>query len=115
FAAISKAAGLGDKASYLVLSELARHLGQALAGVVNITGSTHVVVGGQLAAAGPTFLTDLASELRQRVMILLARNISVAYAALPAHAGAWGVAVQALETALADGTFLSGAKVAAHG
>src|SRR5690606_6109786 len=102
FVDICRAAGAGDKAAYLVLAELSAFLGQALASVINITGATHVVIGGQLAAAGTTFLNDLASEIRQRAMTLLTRDISVVYAALPSYAGAWGVALQALETVIDD-------------
>ncbi len=107
FADICRAAGAGDKAAYLVLAELASHLGQALASVINVTGSTHVVIGGQLSAAGDAFLNDLASEIRQRVMNLLTRDISVVYAALPAHAGALGAALLALELAIDDGYLLN--------
>src|SRR5690606_7823533 len=100
FADICSAAGAGDKAAYLVIAELAAYLGQALASVINVTGATHVVIGGQLAAAGATFRNDLASEIRKRAMTLLTRDISVVYASLPAHAGAWGVGLQALEAAI---------------
>lgn len=105
-ATICEAAQGGDKAALLVLKDLSRHLASALASAVNISGATHIVVGGQLAHAGASFLNDLTSELRLRSLTLLARNISVAFAELPDHAGAWGVAVQALEAALGQGHFL---------
>lgn len=113
FATICRAARDGDKAAYLVLEELVGHLGSALASVVNISGATHIVIGGQLSSAGDPFLNGLMSELRRRVLALLARRMSVSFAALPGHAGAWGVAVQALEFALADGHFLTSPPAAA--
>lgn len=107
FGTICSAAGSGDKAAYLVLAELAAYLGQALASVINITGATHVVIGGQLATAGVTFCNNLASAIRRGAISLLTQDISVVYASLPSHAGAQGVALQALELAIDDGAFLA--------
>jgi N-acetylglucosamine repressor len=106
FARICKASAAGDKSAYLVLSEIARCIAKALSSAVNITGATFILVGGQLRHAGPGFLTDLSGALRQRVIPALARHIQVEYAALPAHAGAWGVATQALDIAWREGSFI---------
>ncbi len=107
FTATCEAARDGDKVASLVLEELVVHLARALASVVNISGATHIVIGGQLASAGQPFLDRLMAELRLRSLALLGRQMSVAFASLPAHAGAWGVGVQALEEAIAQGRFLT--------
>jgi N-acetylglucosamine repressor len=101
----------GDKVAYLVLHELATHMGKALASAINITGTPHVIVGGELALAGEAFLADLRSELRKRVIGLLARRLQVRAAKLPKYAGAWGVAIQGLEKAWLEGGFLDKPKV----
>ena len=107
FAEICRAAGEGDKAAYLVLHNLARRAGAALASAVNITGAPVIVIGGHLRLAGSPFLHEVSAALRQRVVAQLAREISVRYAELPAHAGAWGVSIQALDAAWSSGTFLT--------
>lgn len=108
FEEICKEASLGDKVAYLVLHRLAQRMSKALAPTVNITGAPHIIVGGELALAGETFLSALTGELRQKVIGILARNIEVRAATLPKYAGAWGAAVQALEAAWLEGRFLNG-------
>ena len=90
FEEICTKAGLGDKVAYLVLYKLSQRMAKALASAVNITGAPHIIVGGELALAGDTFLADLTSGLRQRVIGTLAKDIQVRAAALPKYAGAWG-------------------------
>lgn len=106
FAQICEAADRGDKGAYMVLHEIAQYIAKALSSSVNITGTTFVILGGQYTLAGKNFLTDLSAALRQRVIPHLARHIEVNYASLPQHAGAWGVAVQALDAAWKAGRFV---------
>lgn len=107
FAQICQAAEAGDKGAYLVLNRLAFNLGKALGSAINIGGAPVVVIGGTLSLAGESFLGDVSGVLRQRVIASLTKHISVRYAQLPPHAGAWGVAVQALEKAWTEGAFLT--------
>lgn len=107
FAAICEAAGAGDKAAHLVLNELATYLGKALASAVNLSGATRVLIGGQLRHAGAGFTEDLKGVLRRRVIPPLVPYLGVMYAALPEHAGAWGAALQVLDTVWNDGHFFS--------
>ena len=106
FAQVCRAAGSGDKAASVVLHRLAQNFSIALASVINLAGTPHIVVGGQLSLAGDTFLADLASAVRHRVIALLARDLTVSYAELPTHAGAQGVAIQALESVWLGGGIL---------
>lgn len=103
---ICMAAGAGDKGAYLVLNRLAQNMSRALADAINITGAPVVIVGGGLSLAGEVFLAELASAIRPRVVNLLARHVSLRYAQLPAHAGAWGAAVQVLDKVWSAGVFL---------
>lgn len=106
FKDICQAAGEGDKGAYLVLHQLAQSMGKALSQSVNLFGAPTIIIGGALRLAGDTFLQDVATTLRQRVVSGLVKHISVRFAELPPHAGAWGVAINALEDALWRGEFL---------
>jgi predicted NBD/HSP70 family sugar kinase len=106
FPDICQAAGAGDKAAYLVLRELGQALGRALGAAVNLLGTPTIIVGGSLRLAGAAFLETVAATLRERVVSELSPALSVRYASLPPHAGAWGVAVEARSAALREGTFL---------
>lgn len=110
--AICEAAARGDKASFLVLKRLARYIAKALGSAVSICGSTRILIGGQLRAAGPGFLRDVSEELRQLVIPALMRDITVEYAHLPRSAGALGVALQALELGWLSGRVLERTEVA---
>lgn len=110
--AICHASARGDKACFLVLKRLARHIAKAIAGAVSICGATRVLIGGQLRAAGPEFLWDVREELRQLVIPALMRHITVDYAHLSRNAGALGVALQARELAWLSGSVLEEAEVA---
>ncbi len=107
FASICQAAARGDKAAYLTLNRLASYMGNALGSVINISGATSIVIGGQLNLAGMTFLQEVEITLRKRVVAPLLKNLSVRYASLPPYAGAWGAGVLALEASIKDGSFMS--------
>jgi predicted NBD/HSP70 family sugar kinase len=105
FGDICRAAGEGDKGAYLVLNQLAQHMGRALAPGINLSGAPTVIIGGPVNLAGEAFLQDLSAALRQRVVSGLVPHIKVRYARLSSHAGAWGVAIRALEDAMRHGHF----------
>ena len=106
FASICSAAGAGDKAALLALHPVATAMARALAPVVNVTGARVVVIGGRLRLAGDIFLSELSAGLRRRVIAGLAKHLSIRFAQLPEHAGAWGAANQALSAAWERGEFL---------
>ena len=110
FGQLCAAAGAGDKVASLVLHRLAHNVAIAVASMINLTGTPHIVVGGQLALAGDVFLSDLASAVRHRIIALLARDLTVSYARLPLNAGARGAAVQALQAQWLTGDILSRAR-----
>ncbi len=108
FADICRAAGEGDKGAYLVLNQLAQHMGRALAPGINLFGAPTIIIGGPVHLAGEAFVQDLSAALRRRVVSGLVPHIKVRYAQLPSHAGAWGVAIRALEEAIRHGRFIAG-------
>lgn len=109
FADVCSAAGAGDKAATIVLDDLAHAVGTAVASVVNLCGTPHIVIGGDLVHAGDVFLHELAGTVRRRIISALASQLTVRYALLPTHAGAQGVALQALHAAWTDGRVLENA------
>jgi predicted NBD/HSP70 family sugar kinase len=109
FAQLCQATDAGDKEATIALGELAGYVAGALAGTVNIVGATLILIGGQLRLAGNGFIAELGSALRQQLVPALAPRLQVGYAMLPAYAGAWGVAAQALDAAWADNCLVQAA------
>lgn len=105
FAQICRAAETGDKVAHLILQEAAAYLARALAMTLSILGTPLVIIGGQITLAGSGFLADVNSLLRQQAIPALSPQIDVRYAALPKYAGAWGAALQILDTAWSKGSF----------
>lgn len=103
FTDICRAAGAGDKAAHLVLREVGDAMAIVLASAVNILGAPAIVLGGSLRHAGEQFLDHVVVQLRQRVISGLSAKVSVRFARLPSHAGAWGVAITAHAAALQSG------------
>ena len=97
FERVCRAAAQGDGAAQQVLRETAQYIARALGNTINITGTPNVVIGGPLKGAGDKFLGELKGVLKGRVMPVLAQDLSVTYASLPAHAGAFGAALQGLD------------------
>ena len=106
FDELCRASERGDAAASTVLDEIGGAVAHALAPTVNLAGTPVAIVGGGLRNAGPAFLHRVASTLRTRVVPGLAPRVDVRFAALPPHAGAWGVAATARERALRDGALL---------
>lgn len=105
FSDICKAYVQGDKEAHIGLSQLSRDLGKALASTINIVGSTHILIGGQLRLAGQTFIDELESVLRKQLIPGLAHRVTVGFAELPQYAGSWGIGSQVLDAVWQTGTF----------
>jgi predicted NBD/HSP70 family sugar kinase len=106
FVDVCRASGQGDKAAHLALTPVALGMAKALAAAVNVTGAPTVIIGGPLRLAGEAFLGEVNASLKRHVIAGLAKHVSVRYAQLPEHAGAWGAAGRAVEAAWARGEFL---------
>ena len=106
FVEICRASGEGDKAAQLAFHSLATALARALASTVNICGALTVIIGGPLRLAGDGFLGEVAASLKREVIAGLSRRLTVKFAELPEHAGAWGAAGRALDDSWARGEFV---------
>ena len=107
FADVCRAAQEGDKHAYIALRRQAVSIATALTYVINITGASSVLLGGELRHVGESYLADLGSDLRQNVMPALVPRVEVRHAELHGYAGAMGVAAQALDLAWDSGQFLA--------
>ena len=97
FEKVCQAFQQGDPTTHEVFAETAQHIARALGNTVNITGTPNVVIGGPLKQAGEAFLSELKNALEGRVIPVLTQHINVSFASLPAYAGAFGAALQALD------------------
>jgi predicted NBD/HSP70 family sugar kinase len=100
------AARAGDKVGTLILHDLARHLRDAVTPAVALTGATTVVLGGDVRASGPSLPALLTEQLKRTALPPLAVHVHVRWAELDRDAGARGVAVAALDAAVASGAWL---------
>jgi len=96
----------GDKVATLVLHDLAHHLRDALTPAVALTGATTVVLGGDVRESGPSLPALLTEQLKRTALPPLAAHVRARWAELDRDAGARGVAVAALDAAVAGGTWL---------
>lgn len=106
FADVCQAYQEGDKIARIVLGQLAKYIARALVSTINIVGASTILIGGQLHLAGDHFATELVNLLHKQLIPGLAHNVSVEFAELTDHAGAWGIARQALDGAWESGHFL---------
>lgn len=93
------AAREGDPVAASAVLAVARHLGTALASVVNVLGPDRIVVGGGIAAAGDTLLDPLRTALRGRIRLVPVDEVDVVPAVLGSYAGAMGAAIAAADAA----------------
>jgi glucokinase len=92
----------GDPACRAAVDSACRHLGAALASLVNLLGPECIVIGGGVAAAGETLLEPLRAEVYRRLQLVPGRDVRIVPAVLGSLAGAIGAAVAAADE-VADG------------
>lgn len=94
----------GDPACQAAVASACRHLGAALASLVNVLGPERIVIGGGVAAAGETLLGPLRAEVQRRLQLVPGREVQIVPAVLGSMAGAMGAAVAAADAALPNET-----------
>ncbi|MCW2635170.1 MAG: glucokinase [Blastococcus sp.] len=90
----------GDPDCIAAVALACRHLGAALASLVNVLGPERIVVGGGVAAAGDTLLTPVRAEVARRLRLVPGRDVEIVPAVLGSYAGAMGAAVSAADAAV---------------
>jgi glucokinase len=86
----------GDAKVEIIIREAARHIGRAVAGVVNLLGPDIVVLGGGLVEAmTDLFVVEVGDTAKNRVLPSLAKSFEVLPAELGDDAGVLGAAAWA--------------------
>lgn len=94
--ALAASVAAGDIAVENIVREAARHIGRAVAGVVNLIGPDVVVLGGGLVEAMPNlFVTEVSTTAKTRALPTLAQSFEVVAAELGDDAGVLGAAAWA--------------------
>jgi len=91
------AARHGDDVAREILAEATRHLGAALATLVNLLNPEVIVLGGGLGAAGDVILAPAAASMARRLPDVLASSASLRPAALGGRSAVVGAALLAWE------------------
>jgi len=89
---VFRAAAESDEAARWIIDRATQHLGAALASLVHLVDSELIVLGGQIAEAGPQLLDPLRHELRRRTRFLLGRDLPIVFPRVPSHTGVIGAA-----------------------
>lgn len=101
---VFQAAAESDEVASWIIDRAVMHLGAALASLVHMLDPELIILGGQIAEAGPQLLEPLRDELRRRTRFIIARDIPIAFPRVPSHAGVIGAAGLAfLETGIVRG------------
>lgn len=90
---LSQMAKRGNKKALRLWSQVGRHLGAALTGVVNFLNPEVIVIGGGVANAGKILFTQVKETISSRAMPVQARGVKVLKAKLGNRAGLLGAAI----------------------
>lgn len=90
---LSRMAKNGNKKASKIWSEVGRHLGIALVGIVNFFNPDAIVIGGGVAGAGKALFDILKEVVSRRAMNVQAKNVRILKAALGNDAGLIGAAI----------------------
>ncbi len=87
---LSEMARRGNPRAVRIWEDMSRHLGIALAGVVNLLNPEVIVIGGGVSAAGKAIFDSVRKIIRERAMPVQARSVRVLRAQLANDAGILG-------------------------
>jgi glucokinase-like ROK family protein len=97
---VASAARRGDLVAQKIVSQAGRHLGIALAGLVNLFNPGMVVVGGGIARIGDLFLQPIRDAVMRRSLPAAAKTVKITTAILGHRSSSIGAAVEALTIAI---------------
>jgi glucokinase len=93
---VFQAAADSDEAAQWIIRRAILHLGSALASLVHLLDPELIILGGQIAEAGPQLLDPLREELRRRTHVMINREVPIVSPRVPSHSGVIGAAGLAL-------------------
>ena len=86
----------GDLLSQQILADAGRHLGTAIAGLVNLFNPNIVIIGGNMARIGDLLLEPIRKTVQERSLRAASSNLRVSTALLGKHSSGMGAIVEAL-------------------
>lgn len=93
---VFQAAAESDEVAQWIIDRATLHLSAALASLVHLVDPELIILGGQIAEAGPQLLDPLRHELRRRTRFLIGRDLPIVFPRVPSHTGVIGAAGLAL-------------------
>jgi glucokinase len=90
--AIFRAAAEGDESARCVLDRALEYLTAAVVSVLHIFDPEVLIIGGNIAEAGPQLLAPIREEVAKRTRILLGREIPVVFQSMVGYGGVAGAA-----------------------
>lgn len=97
---VGEAARLGDLVAQQIVVEAGSYLGTAIAGIINLSNPSMVVVGGGVAQMGDLLLEPIRHVVRERSLRPAAQAVRITAAVLGRRSSSMGAIVQAIDTAL---------------
>lgn len=94
------AARRGDLLAQQIMTEAGRHLGIAIAGIVNLFNPGIIIIGGGVAQMGDLLLDPIRQIVRDRSLRSSAQSVRISAAVLGRRSSSMGAVVQALNLAL---------------
>jgi predicted NBD/HSP70 family sugar kinase len=88
----------GHTTAVRLVEDLGRHLGVAVANLVNLTNPSRVVLGGPIAAVGDALLKPVVAEVRQRAMPAATRHLKIERARWGDYSEAFGACCLAMSS-----------------
>jgi glucokinase len=96
---LAEAAGVGDALATTLVQESGRYIGAAVATMVNLLNPDRFIIGGPLAAAGPTFFEAVREEARRHALAVPFSAAEIRLSTLGSDAGSIGAAALVLRRA----------------
>jgi glucokinase len=90
--AIFRAAAEGDESARCVIDRALEYLAGAVVSVLHIFDPEVLIIGGNIADAGPQLLAPIRDEIAQRTRILLGREIPIVFQSVVGYGGVAGAA-----------------------
>jgi glucokinase len=90
--AIFRAAAEGDESARCVIDRALEYLTGAVVSVLHIFDPEVLIIGGNIAEAGPQLLAPIRDEVAQRTRILLGREIPIVFQSQVGYGGVAGAA-----------------------
>ena len=109
---IESAVRAGDSLALKVIDEAVRHLGIAIAGVLNLMNPSMVIIGGSLSGLGDRLLVPLREAAFRRTLVSSVAAAEIRTSSLGPQAIALGASTQVLATALANPRLFPGVRPA---